>query len=164
MNDLLNKISSYHLFNYLLPGCLFAVFASRITHRDFVQQNVILGLFSYYFYGLVISRVGSLLVGPLLRWTRLIKFSNYSEYVMACKSDPKIDLLLESSNMYRTLLSLLIVLGLLQEYGWAVTRFSWLGRCQGIFLVLFLLAIFLFSYRKQTVHITKRVKASQEMQ
>ena len=76
MNDLLGRISSYHLFNYLLPGCLFAIAAARVTHRQIVPENLALGFFLYYFYGLVISRVGSLAIEPFLKW---IGFLNFAE-------------------------------------------------------------------------------------
>ena len=67
MKDLLEKISSYHFFNYLLPGILFAVVAQYTTVYDFLQKDIIIGAFVYYFIGLVISRVGSLLLEPILK-------------------------------------------------------------------------------------------------
>lgn len=116
MNELLNKISSYHLFNYLLPGCLFAVAGSKLTNRHLSQDNIALGLFLYYFYGLVISRIGSLLVEPLLKKLGFLKFADYRKFVSACKNDPKIEILSESNNMYRTICSLLLVLMALDAY------------------------------------------------
>lgn len=162
MNDLLSKLSSYHFFNYLLPGCLFAVAATKITHRGFVEQNVVLGLFLYYFYGLVISRFGSLVIEPFLRWVHFITVADYGEFVAACKKDPKIDILSESNNMYRTLCSLLILLVLLRAYVWAEVIYPRLRSWDGPALVAILLAMFLLSYKKQTAYITKRVKANQE--
>ncbi len=162
MNDLLNKISSYHLFNYLLPGCLFAVIASNITHRHFVQQNVLTAFFVYYFYGLVISRVGSLVLEPLLRRVKFVRFVDYSRFVAACKKDPKIDILSESNNMYRTLCSLLVLLMLVRVYALVEVRYPSFQRWDEMILVIALLAMFLFSYRKQTNYINRRVKANQE--
>jgi hypothetical protein len=60
VNDLLNKLSTYNVFNYLVPGALFAVFAGQLTHYSFLQRDVVIGVFIYYFVGMVVSRVGSL--------------------------------------------------------------------------------------------------------
>jgi hypothetical protein len=160
MNDLLSKISSYHLFNYLLPGCLFAAAASKFTDHQFIQQNLVLGLFLYYFYGLVISRLGSLALEPFLRWIRFLSFAEYSDFVSACKEDPKIDMLSETNNMYRTLCSLLVTLVLVWVYSQVELRWTAVRKWYLPLSVLFLLALFLLSYRKQTKYITKRVMAN----
>jgi hypothetical protein len=160
MNELLGKLSSYHLFNYLLPGCLFAVTATALTHRQFIQQSVVLGFFVYYFYGLIISRVGSLFVEPLLRWLGFLKFAEYGEFIAACKVDPKIDVLSETNDMYRTLCALLIVLVVLQ--GMMFIEQRWPGCKVGELpaLVLVAFGLILFSYRKQTKYITDRIEAN----
>lgn len=160
MNELLNKISSYHLFNYLLPGCLFAIAGSALTNRHLGQDNIALGFFLYYFYGLVISRIGSLLVEPLLKRLGFLRFADYLQFVEACKNDPKIETLSESNNMYRTICSLLLVLVALGGYNKLVQRFPQFVRYESGFLLALLLIMFLFSYRKQSAYITKRVKAN----
>jgi hypothetical protein len=160
MNELLSKISSYHLFNYLLPGSLFAVVATELTHRQFVQQNLVLGLFVYYFYGLIISRVGSLFVEPFLKWVRFLKFADYRDFVAACKKDPKIDELSETNNMYRTLCTLLIALTLLQGIVLLELKYPQLKRAELPVLIAAVFGLLLFSYKKQTGYITKRVKAN----
>lgn len=67
MKDLLDKLSSYNLFNYLLPGTLF-VFIEKDTF-DFLsmKDNVIVAVFFCYFLGLLASRVGSLIIEPMLK-------------------------------------------------------------------------------------------------
>lgn len=164
MNELLGKISSYHLFNYLLPGCLFGVVATSLTQRPFTRPSIVLGLFLYYFYGLVISRIGSLVLEPLLRRWKFLKFAEYGEFVAACKKDPKIDELSETNNMYRTLSTLLMVLLLLQGFMLIEMRLPWLRKAEWPALVILLLIMFLLSYKKQTSYIAKRVKANLECQ
>ena len=83
MKDILEKISSYNLFNYLLPGVLFVVILEKFTTYSFVQENLIVGAFVYYFAGLVISRFGSLIVEPLLRKISFLKFADYEDFVSA---------------------------------------------------------------------------------
>jgi len=52
MKEILDKISSYNFFNYLLPGILFVVITEEFTSYSFIQENLVLGVFIYYFIGL----------------------------------------------------------------------------------------------------------------
>ena len=66
MKDLLEKLSSYNIFNYLLPGIVFVALADALTSFHFVQQDIVIGVFVYYFIGLIISRLGSIVIEPIL--------------------------------------------------------------------------------------------------
>ena len=79
MKDLLDKISSYNIFNFLLPGVVFAVFVSKTTSFKLMQEDVLSGAFVYYFVGAVISRIGSLVVEPGLKATKLVTFASYRD-------------------------------------------------------------------------------------
>lgn len=103
MKDLLDKLTTYNLFNYLFPGVVFVIVASIFTKYSFVQQDIVLGVFLYYFIGLVISRFGSLVVEPILRKLSFVEFVEYGDFVAAAKKDEKIELLSEANNSYRTL-------------------------------------------------------------
>src|SRR4030042_1443125 len=105
MKEILDKLSSYNLFNYLLPGIIFVILAGKITHYSFVQEDIILGAFLYYFIGLVISRFGSLVIEPLLKCLSFVQFADYKDFVSTSKKDDKLELLLEVNNTYRTLCS-----------------------------------------------------------
>ncbi len=59
MNELLNKISSYNVFNHLLPGVIFSILIGEIAHYPIAQRDILTGAFLYYFLGLVVSRAGS---------------------------------------------------------------------------------------------------------
>ncbi|MBU4315574.1 hypothetical protein KJ673_04205 [Patescibacteria group bacterium] len=158
MKDILSKLSSYNLFNYLLPGVIFVAGASKFTHYSFVQQDIIIGLFLYYFIGLVISRFGSLTIEPFLRRLSFLRFADYKDFVAASKKDEKLELLSEVNNTYRTLCSLFALLLLLKVYERIEDRFTALKDWSGIILVVLLLIMFLFAYRKQTLYVIKRIK------
>jgi len=160
MKDILDKLSSYNLFNYLLPGVVFVILADAITDYSFIQKDVVLGLFLYYFIGLVISRVGSLVVEPLLKRVSFLKFADYKDYVVATKKDERVELLSEVNNTYRTLCAcfgLLILLKLVEILG---KKFSIPQGWEFFILVVLLLVIFLSSYKKQTAYVKKRVEAN----
>jgi hypothetical protein len=158
MKELLDKISSYNIFNYLFPGILFAVISEEFTAYSFLQDNLIIGAFVYYFIGLVISRFGSLFIEPLLRKLSFLKFTNYKDFVSSSKKDAKIEVLLEINNMYRTLSSMFALILLLKLYELIESIAPILKDWSTYILLALLLGMFLFSYRKQTNYITKRIK------
>jgi hypothetical protein len=160
MEKLLDKISSYNLFNYLLPGVLFVVILNIFTIYKITLDNLIVNAFLCYFIGLVISRFGSLFVEPLLKKISFLKFVSYSDFVSASKKDPTIEILSEANNMYRTFSSMFILIVLLKIYEWIGLLFPVISKGDTFVLVLLLLTMFLFSYRKQTKYIVKRIKAN----
>lgn len=160
LKELLSKLSSYNLFNYLLPGVIFVAAASKVTRYSFIQGDVVIGLFLYYFIGLVISRFGSIVIEPILRGVSFLKFADYNDFVAASKKDEKIEVLSEANNTYRTLCSLFILLLLLKGYERIEDRFVFLKDYGGMIVVALLLVMFLFAYRKQTLYIIKRIKAN----
>jgi len=160
LKDLLEKLSSYNLFNYLLPGILFVILAEKITAYSFIQQDIIIGVFLYYFIGLVVSRVGSLTIEPFLKKIKFLKFADYPDFVAASKKDEKLDILSEQNNSYRTICSLFFLLLLLKIFEIIQSWFPALKEWDHFILLILLLVLFLLSYRKQTNYITKRVKAN----
>ncbi len=158
--DFLNKLSSYNIFNYLLPGIIFAALASKITHYSFIQNDILVGVFLYYFIGMVVSRFGSLVLEPLLNFLSIVKYANYNDFVCASKKDDKIELLSEVNNTYRTFCSLFILLLLLKLYEIIEYSFGFMEKWSVYILWGLILIIFLLSYRKQTNYITKRIEAN----
>lgn len=162
MNDFLEKLSPYNIFNYLLPGIVFVVLAEGLTTFHFIQQDIIIGVFFYYFIGLIISRIGSITIEPFLKWSGFVKFTPYADFVFASKEDNLINELSEANNMYRTFCSLFISLIILKIYELLSIRLPILGKWIDILLIVGLLALFCISYRKQTQYVVKRIKATIE--
>ncbi|HFO4496343.1 TPA: phosphohistidine phosphatase, partial [Escherichia coli] len=110
MDGLWEKISSYNIFNNLFPGALFIYLLERMTKIVLSGDDLIKNVVLYYFVGLVIGRIGSIVLEPFLKLSRLIKFAPYKDYVSACGVDGKIETLQEIANMYRTIFSMSIIL------------------------------------------------------
>ena len=159
MKEILDKLSSYNIFNYLLPGVIFSILISKFTSTNLIYDNLIIGAFLYYFIGLVISRFGSIIIEPLLKWIKFLKFTDYKDFLNASKTDSKIETLSEVNNMYRTFVSMFsisfLIIGFLQLSEYLI----FLKNKQDLIVLTILFLLFLFSYRKQTIYITKRVKA-----
>lgn len=159
MKEFLEKISSYNLFNYLLPGIIFVVIAKEFLGYSLIQTDVVVGVFLYYFIGLVISRFGSLTIEPILKKVRFLKFADYKDFVSASKLDSKIEIFSEANNTYRTFCSMLLLLLLLKLYIFIEFFHPWLKAWDVHILIELLLVLFVCSYKKQTGYITKRIRA-----
>ena len=157
MEDILNKLSSYNIFNYLLPGIMFVYLSDLFTSYSFIQDDILLALFLYYFIGLVISRLGSLVIEPFLKKIEFVTFADYKDFMSTAESDKKLDVLSEVNNMYRTLCSLLLCLIILIIYEAFATLFPVVADITPYVALFFLAVLFLYSYRKQTAYIFKRV-------
>ncbi len=159
MKELLDKISSYNLFNYLLPGVVYAVIMEHWTDMTLIQENLLASAFLLYFIGLVISRLGSLIIEPILKKIGFVKLADYSDFVQVEKDDKKLEILSEANNMYRTLISLFLMILASKAYLMIAEKNSFQGQTNMWVTSIFLFILFLFSYRKQTSYITKRIKA-----
>ncbi len=157
MKELLDKISSYNLFNYLFPGVIFVIIGSRITHYQMYNPNILLLGFECYFIGIVISRVGSLVVEGVLKKLKVLEFAPYKSFVEASIKDPKVELLSEVNNTFRTLCSLMIVLVLLKLFEWLEQSVRAIHLLRWYILLVLLLALFVSAYFKQTGYVRKRV-------
>ncbi len=158
MKEILEKLSSYNIFNNLLPGILFVVLAKATTSYDFIQTDIFLGSFLYYFIGLIISRFGSLIIEKILIKTKFVKYADYKKFLLAQKEDESINIMLEANNMFRTLSSMGLLLLLLYLYDYLSTLFEISSTITYILLTVLIVILFLFSFRKQTDYIRKRVE------
>ena len=162
MDKILEKISSYNIFNYLFPGVVFCVVCDKYFSIPLIQETIVNGIFLYYFIGLVISRIGSVVIEPTMKKVGLLEFSEYSDFVQASKTDSKIEILSEANNMYRTILSMIVILGLTVLCSEALKQWPEYTNHVKYILIGSLLVIFLFSYIKQTNYIAKRVLANKD--
>jgi len=116
----------------------------------------------FYFIGLSISRFGSLIIEPILKKIRFLKFAPYKDFVSASKKDPQIEIFSEANNTYRTLTSMMILLILFKTYAELELVFPTLEAFRIWILIILLFIMFLFSYKKQTDYISKRINISKD--
>lgn len=157
MKELFDKISSYNIFNYLLPGVVFVCIAKYFLQYNFVQENDLIGAFLYYFIGMIISRFGSVVIEPISRKFRIVEFAEYGDFISASKQDNKIELLSEVNNTSRTLISLFFILLVLKGYESIEIHLKIPQQVSLFISIILILILFIFSYRKQTAYITKRI-------
>lgn len=157
MKELAEKISSYNLFNNLLPGAIFVVTLKCIFSIDLLKHDIMTLFFVFYFTGMVIGRLGSIVIEPIIKLIRLVKFADYDNFVAASQLDPKIETLSETNNTYRTIIAMVVSIAAIEpvmalsKYGYT----KWLASKYSLFC--FIGFVFIMSYLKQTKYIVKRV-------
>jgi hypothetical protein len=157
MSELLSKISSYNIFNYLFPG---AVFASIAKWLGLVAHPIddVATLLLLYVAGMTLSRVGSLIVEPVLKRLKFVRYADYKRFVAASKSDSKIDILVEVSNTYRTLCAGFIVLLFWYTFDRTIILPDTI-RGYGPYLILAVLSVlYIISFKKQADYVKKRIE------
>ena len=133
-----------------------------MTRFNFKIDSFLAELFMYYFVGMIISRIGSLFVEKALKkiefdGKKFLIFADYKDYIDACKDDPKIEILSEVNNTYRTIIAAFISFGAVLIYDNLEKNCSCANEIIGILVGIFVLFVFITSYKKQTGYIRKRV-------
>lgn len=160
MKELLDKLGSYNVFNYLLPGVLFAASVEALTPIKLLQKDIVVGVFIYYFFGLVISRIGSLIIEPILRKMGVVSFTPYEDFVRASKIDNKLEVLSESNNMYRTFCGLIVSVAAIKLYLYISNYLPILQTASSIVGIVGLFVLFALSYKKQSAYIKRRIMSN----
>jgi len=164
MDKLIEKIGSYNIFNNLLPGIIFYSLVSHFTKLTLVTGELIYDAFLIYFYGVVISRFGSIVIEPILKATKFIKIVSFDEYCIACKNDPRLPVLTEVSNTYRSLVSALIIFGITYLLDKLFTFIRLRGEIIIAIVLIGAITLLIFSFRKQTNYIKRLVKTDNKIE
>jgi hypothetical protein len=149
IKNIIDKLSSYNLFNYLFPGFLFVILLKATTRYfdclelDFSTVVVI------YFLGLVISRVGSLLIEELLMRGSIITKIDTKTLFEKYQNNIKLEIIVEAMNMYRTLAAMSIILSLLTILDMIICRSFTINGIIYSLLELLVFILFTFAFKKQ---------------
>jgi hypothetical protein len=162
ITKLLDKISAYQVVNYIIPGSVLCVLLKHIVGYDIIAFSMIENVIICYFVGMVNSRLGSLILYPILKKTKFIKEAEYLDFVTAEKKDSKVTILSDINNVFRSfanvMLLLLCSLGIKNIdciSNFVVRNINWIA-------IISLFILFLFSVRKQTKFVRDRVEANKE--
>lgn len=174
IQKLTEKITSYNIFNNLLPGIVFCYLIERFSNITLTTNKLLEDFFIYYFIGIVISRIGSLFIkwflekiGIVQPKSPILNPTSYENYIEASKSDSFLKILNETNNTYRTLIALFtsILAIVLYEHLLSDTLHTLITIKFGlnmkivllIILCAFLIFLFTLSYKKQSQFIESRV-------
>jgi Na+/melibiose symporter-like transporter len=90
---------------------------------------------------------------------RFIKYANYVDFSKAVKTDSKIDILSEMNNYFRSLLTCVLLLPVMDIAKLLSSYWSWFATSWKWIVIGILFILFLLSYRKQSKYVRNRVAA-----
>lgn len=164
LSQIVEKISSYNIFNNLYPGILFIYLLKFMFGINILSDKWFENLVVFYFVGMVLSRIGSIIIEPIMKKIKVVKHAPYSDYVKASSIEPLVDTLSEVNNTYRTLLSTFIcafmykVCITINEIC-LINEVTFLQKNKDWILIILLIILFSFSYVKQASYVRKRVES-----
>ena len=158
----LEKVSAYNLFNYLLPGAVFVAAFTHVSARVILSGNIVVDLVVMYFVGMVLSRLGSILIEPLFKWLRIVKYAPYTAYLEAERTDPKLPTLTQENNTYRTFTAVFLLLIAAKTMLVFQRKFPNVDFHLDWVWPVALFLLFALSFRKQSAYIRKRVSGGKE--
>lgn len=162
MDSFVDKISTYNIFNYLFPGVVFLALMSKLTTYNFEFGGIFQTLVVGYFFGLLISRIGSIILEPIFKLIRVTKYENYSDFISASKNDEVISTLSEVANMYRTLCSMTFCLFFAYVYSVINNKHLYTNVIEIIIGLSLIFVLFVLALKKQGEYVTKRIKNAKE--
>lgn len=153
---LLGKISNYNILNNLIPGAILCVVFKYLVGYDFMSVGTLELIVIFYFVGMINSRVGSLILEPFLKKVKWVTFRDHHSFVEAEQKDKKINSLVEVNNMYRSIISVAFMALLVKLY-YSVEQHWDFGNVSEWVLLVAILVLFAFAYKKQTKYIVSRI-------
>ena len=160
MENLVNSISKYQLAINLIPGYIFAILLQRCAHIALLEGDVLQDAFVSYFFGLIIGRIGSIVVEGLMdRYNKTYKSApDYDIKVKAERIDPKIEKLDRQCTIYRNCCAgcCCVIIGILINCLFGDGLYISSGKYILIFLILTLLLV--VAMAKQCNYINQRIE------
>lgn len=180
METIFEKLSEYELLNNFFPGIIFCYLVNRFTPFNISAGNEFVNLFVYYFVGMILGRIGSILLEPILYRGKQLSEDDFQRIIADEKAVPKkivpfakktpgkyyyeaeranktILILDSKANLYRSLASLFFCFFCVKVY--SITLYLYFKNVNQIFILagaIGLFVLFLFAFRKQTQYIMDR--------
>lgn len=164
MIDIIKKLDSYQIMTNFLPGAFFGMILRYFFELPIPMENIVEEILVYYFIGFVINRIGSLIVKPILMTIKFIKETPYANYLKAVKADVKLDILSETNNYFRSVLTCFLLLPIVRLMQVLIENVRWIEKSWKGGAIVFLIVLFMFAYRKQTNIVKERAELINEQQ
>lgn len=159
MENLVNSISKYQLAINLIPGYIFAILLQRYAHIVLLEGDVLQDAFVSYFFGLIIGRIGSIVVERLMdRYNKTYKNApKYNDKIKAERIDPKIEILDRQCTIYRNCCAgcCCVIIGIIINFFWGDGLLPSSFKYGSIFFILIILLV--RAMDKQCNYVNKRI-------
>ena len=161
LQQLIDNIYQYSFLTNILPGAVLMITLKYFVGYDFIiDDNWFLTGVMFYFAGMVCNRFSSLLIKPLLEALHIVKPLPYKDYISGEKKDTKILTLNTDNNAYRAYIAVFCISLLAYLYKHLLSRINFFIDYQWPIVIVLLILLFVFSYRKQTKYIKDRIEAN----
>lgn len=174
MDKFIEKISSYNFLNFIIPGGLIIVLEKEFIGFVFLTENIFLDFCIIYFLGFLTSRIGSLIVEPILKGINylvkkitknkksFLKREPYKNFIDAEKKDEKLKVLNENSNMYRSFCGgfVFLLFSFLYKF---LSGFTWFENNSKLILLIVIFLLLVLAYIKQNNYVADRIKSDLEL-
>lgn len=152
------KLDAYNLVANLVPGAALTYALHFSNFPTPAPENLGAFLLVAFVAGVTANRLGSLLLDPLLRWTKFLKPKDYPSFLNRERQDSKLDSLVANSGLYRTFFMSGGLYLLALSLSSAANRLT----KQELFVVLIVvgMGVFLFALRKEDKYIFDRVQVA----
>ena len=161
IKTLIDKLSQYNFVTNILPGTMLCLMLKHIVGYDLFVTNewYQMGII-FYFVGMLNNRFSSLVIELTIKKTKIVKFSDYKEFIAAEKKDSKITVLSMENNVFRSYISVCTISLIASLFKLIADNVNWIDEWKMHFLLVALLLLFTLSYRKQTSYVRERVEAN----
>ncbi len=158
MSDFVFLLSNFRVVSSLVPGAALCIFINDFLKVNILKDEVILNLFIFYTVGVVVGRVGSIIIEPLFESFGIIDKENYPDYIDAEIKNPKVSTIDEISRFYRSLTTLMmfIIVGIVIEY--PMKMYPMTNVLVMHIVSVLMLILMIKSYSKQSKYTAKRIK------
>ena len=161
LHQLIDKISQYNFLTNILPGAVLIMTLKYFVGYNFIiDGNWFLTGVMFYFAGVVCNRFSSLLIKPMLEALHIVRPLPYKDYIAGEKKDTKILTLNTDNNAYRAYIAVFCISLLAYLYKHLLSRINFFIDYQWPIVIVLLILLFVFSYRKQTKYIKDRIEAN----
>ena len=156
----MKRLNSYDFFTSLVPGALFTWYLAQmhgivLTDPGWKAVSIVYTVFLWYFAGLAINRIG-VVIEQILQAAEFVKHVKYERYIAASKKDPKLQVLSEKNNTYRSMTALCLAAAVTEAaFGMAGMAPYFMARTIASLVGT---VIFAWSQRTQSEYIVKRVE------
>lgn len=156
---LADKLSQYNFLTNILPGTVLCLLLKYLVGWDIIPSDYYQAGIIFYFAGMVSSRVGSIIIEPVLKKTKFIRFAPYPNFVNAEKKDEKLIVLSQENNVFRSYMSVAFISLIVYAFKYIhKLKVCTMNVDLKLILLLALFLLFLFSYRKQTKFVKERAE------
>ena len=146
VNSLFNRLSSYQILAILLPGAsLLGYMKFYLSIEIKVDENVWWFLLSSYVTGVILSRIGSVVIEGIMKKFSYIKKYDVQRYLIKRKDDDLVETLLSFANLYRSYCAVFLTLPVVS----LLKGFRPDEHCAMYLFYLLLLILFVISFCKQ---------------